>query len=72
MCVRTWVRVPTCGSPVCRDQALNAAGYSMYAGGLIPRLHYDTFTDSMLSLFVVMAGTSPRLSCLAAAAVCGG
>ena len=42
-------------------QALNAGGYSMYAGGAVPRFHFDTFADSLVSVFVIMTGECLRL-----------
>ncbi len=38
----------------CYVQNMNDGGYSMYAGGAIPRYHFDTFLDSLLSLFIIM------------------
>jgi hypothetical protein len=38
-------------------EAVNDAGYSIYAGGSVPRYHFDTFFHSMLNMFVLMTGT---------------
>jgi hypothetical protein len=37
---------------------VNSNGYNIYAGGELPRYHFDTFLNSMLSLFIIMTGTT--------------
>jgi voltage-dependent calcium channel L type alpha-1D len=36
--------------------ALNSDGFSRYAGGPVPRFHFDSFWESLLSLFIIMTG----------------
>ena len=49
-------------------ELLNQDGYSVYAGGPQPQFHFDTFADSMISMFIITTGTGwclcgfPRLA----------
>jgi hypothetical protein len=36
--------------------AVNSAGFNIYAGGASPKFHFDTFPDSIVSMFIITTG----------------